>query len=209
MKNKKLRFAPLIRVSTEGQEEKGESLRTQKTRIIQYVKSLGGVIPKHCWKYSGQEHATPDFRQERKMFDQLLKDCSKNLFDAVIVDDCSRWSRDVLKSKQGLGVLLENNIEFYIGTSKYDFYSPQHELIMNFMTGANQFTASEQTRKSLLNRIERAKRGYFTAGQPPFGRERDKETGKLCIIKKKRKLIEVAAKLYLKEGKGFIKIAKI
>ena len=41
----KLRFAPFIRVSTEQQERMGESLRTQKKRIIQNVKSLGGVIP--------------------------------------------------------------------------------------------------------------------------------------------------------------------
>ena len=62
-----LRFAPLIRVSTEGQEKKSESLRTQTTQIKQYVKSLGGIIPEHCWKYSGQEHATPEqaLRQTR------------------------------------------------------------------------------------------------------------------------------------------------
>jgi len=58
-----LRFAPLIRVSTEDQEKKGESLRTQKGQIKQYVKSLKGIIPDNCWIYSGQEHATPD--QER------------------------------------------------------------------------------------------------------------------------------------------------
>jgi hypothetical protein len=42
----KKRFVPLIRVSTERQKEKGESLRTQKKRIIQNAKSLGGVIVK-------------------------------------------------------------------------------------------------------------------------------------------------------------------
>jgi hypothetical protein len=74
MNNKPLRFAPFIRVSTERQERQGESLRTQKKRIIQNVKSLGGAIPKHCWKYSGSEHATPDYRLERKMLCQLLED---------------------------------------------------------------------------------------------------------------------------------------
>jgi len=46
---KPLRFAPLIRVSGERQADKGESLRTQKTQIEAYVKTLGGTIPDACW----------------------------------------------------------------------------------------------------------------------------------------------------------------
>jgi len=57
----KLRFAPLIRVSTERQAQKGESLWTQKTQILSYVKNLGGTIPEHCWRYSGREHSTPGY----------------------------------------------------------------------------------------------------------------------------------------------------
>ena len=70
MKNKSaLRFAPIIRVSTEAQEKKGESLRTQKTLITQFVERLNGTIPARCWGYSGQEHATPS--QEREKLEQL------------------------------------------------------------------------------------------------------------------------------------------
>ncbi len=52
----KLRFAPLIRVSTEKQAVMGESLRTQKTQIETAVEHLGGIIT--TWDYCGQEHAT-------------------------------------------------------------------------------------------------------------------------------------------------------
>ena len=55
---KQIRFAPIIRVSTEDQKKKKDSLDLQKKQIEQYVKILGGVIPDYCWKYSGQEHAT-------------------------------------------------------------------------------------------------------------------------------------------------------
>ena len=77
----KLRFAPIIRVSTEQQAQKGESLHTQRAQIEQYVEYLGGTIPEHCWQYTGQEHATPN--QERSMMDTLLSDSAKDLFDAV------------------------------------------------------------------------------------------------------------------------------
>lgn len=65
-----LRFAPIIRVSTEKQANRGESLRTQTSQIEQYVKSLSGIIPSNCLVYSGQEHATPEI--ERKKFLNLF-----------------------------------------------------------------------------------------------------------------------------------------
>ena len=119
-----LRFAPLIRVSTEAQAQKGESLRTQTAQIKQYVKSLKGTIPEYCWKYSGQEHATPEY--ERAKLEQLLEDSSKDIFDAVIVCDASRWSRDNLQNKKGLEVLQTNGIRFFIGTTEFNLYTPEH-----------------------------------------------------------------------------------
>ena len=85
MADKPLRFAPLVRVSTEDQEKRGESLKVQQVQIEQAVKTLGGVLIPEPWRYSGQEHATAGF--ERKKFDELLRDARKGLFDAVIVVD--------------------------------------------------------------------------------------------------------------------------
>ncbi len=70
MSDKLLRFAPLVRVSTEAQERMGESLRTQQAQIEQAVKALNGTLISDPWRYSGQEHSTPGF--ERKRFDLLL-----------------------------------------------------------------------------------------------------------------------------------------
>ena len=120
---KKLRFAPLIRVSTEAQEKRGESIEVQKKQIDHSVQSLDGTIPDNCWKYSGQEHATPE--QERQKLDQLLEDSSKSLFDAVIVCDATRWSRDNRKSKDGLDKLKDNGIRFFIGTMEMDLFEPR------------------------------------------------------------------------------------
>ena len=64
MTDKQLRFAPLVRVSTEDQEKKGESLEIQKADIERAIKAPGGVLVSDPWRYSGQEHATAGF--ERK-----------------------------------------------------------------------------------------------------------------------------------------------
>ncbi len=107
----KLRFAPLIRVSTESQEKRGHSLEVQTKTLTQAVISLGGIIPENCWEYSGQEHATTDY--EREKFTNLLRDCSNDKFDAIIVYDPSRWSRDNRRSKEGLEILKQNGIRFF------------------------------------------------------------------------------------------------
>jgi len=191
----KLRFAPLIRVSTEAQERQGESLRTQKARIIATVESLGGIIPDSCWKYSGQEHATGDF--ERKKFDQLLQDCEKCLFDAVIVDDPSRWSRDNVKSGQGLEILKRYGIRFFSGSVEHDLFDPTAEMYLNVSTAMNQYFAKIQNLKSARNRISRLKRGIPSVGKIPFGRIWNKSTQSWTVDELKKKRIEHAADRYI------------
>ena len=117
-----MRFAPIIRVSTESQKKKKESLLTQKRQILEYAKILKGTIPENCWIYSGQEHATPEY--ERQKLNQLLGDSSKDLFDAVITVDATRWSRDNHKSKEGLETLRSNDIKFFVGTMEYNLFNP-------------------------------------------------------------------------------------
>ena len=123
----KLRFAPLIRVSTEKQAEKGESLNTQKKQIIQYVETLGGVLIKDPWQYSGQEHSSPGY--ERKKLDQLLQDSASNNFDAVIITHHDRLGRDSLKSKLALERLRNNGVKFYVGIMEVGLHNEAHMLM--------------------------------------------------------------------------------
>jgi|ERR1035437_241939 DNA invertase Pin-like site-specific DNA recombinase len=189
----KLRFAPLIRVSTEQQKKKGESLKTQLTQIIQYVDLLKGIIPENCLIYQGQEHATAG--QERLLFDKLLDDSSKGLFDAVIVTDASRWSRDNLKSEIGLNLLAENGIKFFVGTMEYNLYDAEHRFILTMSTSINQLQATKQSQNSIINRIERAKKGWNSAGLLPYGRTFVKGVWGIDLVKKA--IIEDAAKRYI------------
>jgi len=201
----RLRFAPLVRVSTETQERMGESLRTQKAQIEQAVKALNGKLIPDPWKYSGQEHSTPTF--ERQRFDQLLKDAGKGLFDCVIVVDPSRWSRDNLRSKQGLQILKEHSIRFFTGTMEHDLFDPGAELFLGMATEFNEYSAKISTKKSMLNRIARASRGIPTCGQLPYGRTFDKKTETWGIDTEKQKKIQWAAMQYLK-GEPLRKIAQ-
>jgi len=200
-----LRFAPIVRVSTEAQKKRGESLRVQKEQITKYVELLGGVIPPTLWAYSGQEHATPD--QERRLLDKLLADSNRGMFDAVIVVDPSRWSRDNLKNKEGLKILKASNIRFFVGTMEYDLHDPEHEFILGLSAEMNERQAKVQNQKAMLSKIRRAEQGVPTNGKLPYGRTFDKKTRQWGIDKDKQRLIIQAAKRYL-SGEGIPEIAR-
>jgi len=189
-----LRFAPLVRVSSEKQEQKGESLKVQRAQIISYVDLLKGVIPATTWKYSGQEHATPD--QERVKLDQLLADAEKGLFDAVIVCDPSRWSRDNQKNEIGLQILRRNKIKFFVGTTEYDLFDPNANLFLSMSAVIGQYQARNQSLKSILTRIKRAQEGRPSSGALPFGRTWSEKDG-WGIDEKKRAMMVVAARRYI------------
>lgn len=159
-----MRFAPLIRVSTEKQAKKGESLSTQRKQVEQAISSLGGQVPR--W-YAGQEHATPE--QERKILGQLMEDAKARKFDAVIVADISRWSRDNRRNKEDLEILKKNNIKFFVGTKEFNLYEPSQYFMLGMGVEINEFFAKEQAYKSIMNRIERAKRGIPSCGRRPYG----------------------------------------
>ena len=204
-----LRFAGLIRVSTEAQGKKGESLLTQEKQIIDIVKSKKGTI---FQLYKGQEHAT--IANERAILNQLLSDAEKDLFNAVVVCDPSRWARDNLKSKEGLEVLRHNKIRFFVGHTEYDLGDPSAILMLGMFGEFAEFQANENSKKSLLNKIERAKRGWPACGSKPFGRYLKNTNDKSGhaewgVIEEKKEFVQNLWRLYVKEGMGFEKIEKI
>lgn len=200
MKQPGLRFAPLIRVSTEKQEKQGESLATQKTDLEKDIKSMGGSIFK--W-YAGQEHATPDF--ERIILDQLIADAEQHKFDAVIIWSLDRWSRDDLRGPQDLKVLKDNGIRFFERTREHDLHDENQYFMIALYGLMGRTQALATTRKSILNRIHRAKQGFPTGGALPFGRTYTKKNG-WGIDPVKQKIIQDAAKRYLR-GEGLADIA--
>ncbi|MCK4346694.1 MAG: recombinase family protein [Bacteroidales bacterium] len=201
----KLRFAPIVRVSTEQQKKKGESLLTQKTQIKQYVASLSGMIPDTCWQYTGQEHATPEY--ERARLDQLLEDSDRGLFDAVIVCDASRWSRDNLKSKEGLKTLRGNGIRFFVGTMEYDLSNHTHMFYLGMATEINEWQAKEQAQKSIDSRVHRIRRGIPAIGERPYARTFNRKTEKWELDEEKAQRIRQIAEQYL-SGSSLYYLAK-
>ena len=139
---KALRFAALVRVSTEKQEQQGESLNLQRKNNLRDVERSGGHIVK--WS-RGQEHATEGW--ERAKVDRLIADAAKGKFDAVIVAYPDRWSRDNAKSKEGLNAFRHHGIRFYVGTVTKNLHDPNVRLELGMQAEIGEFVALQQAEK--------------------------------------------------------------
>jgi DNA invertase Pin-like site-specific DNA recombinase len=190
--DRKIVFAPLVRVSTERQSKKGESLSTQKADLAQDIAALGGTV--YRW-YEGQEHATPDY--ERKILRELMQDAEAKRFDAIIVHDLSRWSRDNEKSKAYIRILKDHNIRFFERTREINLFDPTQAFVLGMGIEVHEFFAGQQAYKSMINRISRARRGLPSCGKKPYGRIWHKESQTWTIDPEKQARVQEIARLYL------------
>jgi DNA invertase Pin-like site-specific DNA recombinase len=201
-----LRFGALVRVSTEKQEQRGESLKTQRDGCLKDAEALGGAVVE--W-YGGQEHGTAGW--ERKELDRLLADAGRGKWDAVLVQHADRWSRDNGKSKEGLDTLRRHGRRFYVSVTEYDLYNPEHCLFLGLSAEIGEFQARHQARKAMLNKIARARRGVPTAGKLPYGRTyvrpKPGAEGVWGIDPKKQATLEDIARRYL-GGESLLELAE-
>jgi site-specific DNA recombinase len=196
-----LRFASSIRVSTEAQEEQGQSLQTQRDHNARDVALLGGTI---VATYGGQEHATEGW--ERRELERLLADASKRKFDAVIIANADRWDRGSELGRRAYEVFKQVGIRFFVSCTEYDLFNPEHRLFLDLAGVIGKYQAANSKRKSVLNRIARAREGRPTAGKLPYGRTYAPDKG-WGLDPAKVATAERAARLYL-GGTSLIEVAK-
>jgi hypothetical protein len=100
-------------------------------------------------------------------------------------------------SQNGLELLNRNGIRFFVLGTEQDLFDPNVLLYLAMSAAIGSYQAGVQTKKSLENRIGRAKRGWPTCGKLPFGRTFDRATEKWDIDAKVRTMIHDAAARYL------------
>jgi hypothetical protein len=201
---KSLRFVDFIRVSTERQEQQGESLTIQRRSNARDIEWLGG---QHLATYGGQEHATAGW--EKKEVDRLQADARRGKFDAVMVAYSDRWSRDNDKSNEGLEIFRHCGIRFFVGTNEKDLCDPQAIFELEVQAALGKYQALNQAKKSLDTRIYRAQTfGKPTCGaQRPWGRRYDAATQTWHVIPECQAQIADVARRYLK-GESLAALAR-
>ncbi len=197
----RLRFAALTRVSTERQEQWGESLRTQRGRIEAAVRKLHGTVVK--W-YEGQEHATEG--HERKQFEAMLRDAEHHRFDALIVDEASRLTRDPRANLRLIDLFKMNGVRLFVLEREYDLHDPNDLFMLGIFAQVHSFAAVQNVAKSRQNRIALARQGVPSCGTLPFGRKFDSERRKWSVDDDAKKYLAAMATRVLR-GESLEQIA--
>lgn len=198
-----MKIALLIRVSTEKQEKQGESLANQEAVLRENINRLNA----DCLPYIGQEHATVD--SNRQQLDKLMEDAKAGKFQAIMVYDPSRWSRDNGKSREYLDKLRDLGIRFFCGLQEFNLRNEQDRLFLHMSTEFNEYAARQMKRKSLESRLHRIRNGIPAVGKKPFGRIWNKETQKWEIDPDKQALINEIANKYLSEDISWKELGKL
>ncbi len=145
-----LRFAAFTRVSTERQENRKNSLVLQRQQIENVAKELGKIVE---WYGGTAEHATPGW--EKQQIAALLSDAPKGRFNAVMVTDADRWSRDNQLSKRGLNLFKQHGIRFFILREEQDLYDEDRRFYLGISAEVGEFIAAKQRRLEKGDWLER------------------------------------------------------
>ena len=151
-----------LRVSTDGQERAGTSLKTQERESIEYAQAKGGTVTRVIRDVaSGASLDRPGLEQARR----ALRDGACDVLLAHAVDRLSR-------NQNHIGVLLDEAEEAGV---RLDFVTEEFEqtLVGQFILAARAFVAATE-REKIVERTVRGKKERARSGRLP------QATGKGC-----------------------------
>lgn len=161
--NNIMRAAAYARYSTDKQTE--NSIAYQMEAIQKYCRQHQIDL---CAFYS--DEAESGTNTNRPGFQNLMGAASRKEFDAVVIYDISRGSRDVVdwfsfrKAMAALGVQVISTTQ-QLG----DITNPSDFLMELITTGLGQHQVLDTRKKSMAGMIERAKKGLYCGGHAPLG----------------------------------------
>jgi len=199
-KNMNKNCAIYTRVSTDIQAEKEfSSCESQEEKIRSFVKSQNNWEVFKVYSDAGYTGANTN----RPALQELLSDLKKEKIDIVLVYKIDRLTRSPKDFYQLIEFFEQSKIDFISITERFDTSTPAGRLLRNIMLTFSQFErelTSERTRDKML---ERAKKGMWNGGVPPYGYQRINK--KLIPCPKEAKIIKSIFEKYI-ETKSLAKV---
>ena len=185
-----LRCALYIRVST-AQQVDGNSLTTQKSRLLKYAKGRGYAV-ENVYVDAGLSAKNTD----RPELQRLLADA--RTFDIVLVTKVDRISRS-LKDLMGLiATLREHGVDFGAVDQQFDTSDPVGLLTLHLLGSFAQFERELLVERVKEGHLARVRKRDWSCGPAPFGYR--KEGGKLVVVRKEAEVVRRVFDLYLELG---------
>ncbi|PGM93271.1 recombinase family protein [Bacillus cereus] len=169
-----LNVAIYLRLSRD-EENKGidSILANHREKLIQFCQQ-------NNWKYEiFQEIASSRTIELREQLVDMLEHVKRNQYDAVVVMDVDRLSRNEFDAPQIFKILSDSNTVIVTPTKTYDWSRDEDNLLLGI-----QSLVAAQEYKQIKKRMTAGKRsasekGLWVHGIPPLGYDKDPETRKL------------------------------
>ena len=160
------RCALYVRVSTRNQMGgEYDSLETQRERLEAYVHS------QENWKvhrlYSDGGFSGEGLR--RPGLQQLLGDISAGQVDCVLVYKIDRLTRNPRDFYTLVELFGRHNVSFISVTQHFDTSTPMGRLLRNILLEFAQFEREMTAERTRDKTQQRAQKGFWIGGKPPFG----------------------------------------
>lgn len=132
---------------------------------------------------------------DRAGFQSMLSDAEKHKFDAVVIYDISRGSRDVVDWLSFRKEMATLNIKVISCTQDLgDIYDPNNFLTELISVGLGQHAVLDTRKKSIAGTAAKAKEGLFLGGTAPLGY--DIKNGKYIINELEADIVRQIFELY-------------
>ncbi|EJW14267.1 recombinase family protein [Paenibacillus alvei] len=160
-----MRVAAYIRVSTDEQADKGNSLSEQQERLILYCK---GMLWNEPVMYIDDGYSAKDLK--RPAIQRLLNDVRQNKYDVVVTSKLDRFCRNLLDLLQSIKLLEQHDCSFVSASERLDTTSgPVGKMVMQQLGSFAEFERARISERVKDNMLPLAKKTSKALTRPCYG----------------------------------------
>lgn len=159
-----MRVAAYIRVSTDEQADKGNSLTEQTERLQAYSRAMGWSVPKF---FTDDGYSAKDMK--RPAVKKLLERIEKNEFDIVLTSKLDRMSRNLLDVLQFVKMLGSHDCNFVSASEQFDTSTATGRMVLQLLGTFAEFERERNSERVKDNMNSLARNTDKALTQPCYG----------------------------------------
>jgi site-specific DNA recombinase len=195
-----MRVAAYVRVSTDEQVDKGNSLLEQRERLSAYCIAMGWEQPIF---FEDDGYSAKDMR--RPAAQEMIAKVKKNEFEVVITSKLDRMSRNLLDMLQLVKLLDEHECNYVSASEGFDTSTAVGRMVLQLLAAFAEFERERISERVKDNMLSLARNTDKALTKPSFGY--DIMDGRFVINPKEAEIVELMAHL-AEQGQGYRMIAK-
>ncbi len=199
-----MKVALYCRVSTDEQATKGTSIADQLYQLRRKAQYEG-------WQVAGEyldEGVSGTSDRKRHALHRLMRDAKLRLFDAVLVSRLDRFFRKLRLLLEYVSTLNDRGVSFVSIAEAFDTSTSHGRFTLNIMGSMAEWERDQIVERTKRGRLARYREHKWASGQPLFGYQYNRSTGKLEVREDEAVTVRRIFNLYVFQRLGFVQIAR-